>query len=368
MSLNCGIVGLPNVGKSTLFSAITKSQAEAANYPFCTIEPNVGIVNVPDERINIIGKLVETKKEIPAIVQFVDIAGLVEGASKGEGLGNQFLGHIRQVSVIVHVLRCYENKDITHVKGKIDPISDFETINIELALKDLESVEKKIANLEKSLKSQNKEVSTLAKKSRPILEKIKKYLSDGNYELKKILDDEEKETISDLNLLTLKKQVICCNVDEDSLEGNNFTELVSEHFKESDYPITIVSAQIEKEISSLDSEEEKKEFMNEIGLVESGLNRLVQVAYKHLGLQTYFTAGEKETRAWTFKKGMKAPEAAGIIHTDFEKGFIKAEVMSYEDLLKFKTESKVKENGRLRLEGKDYIVQDGDIIHFRFNV
>lgn len=369
MSLNVGIVGLPNVGKSTIFQAITAAPAEAANYPFCTIEPNVGIVAVPDTRVDQITNFIKPQKVIKAVMEFVDIAGLVKGASKGEGLGNQFLGHIRQVSAIAHVVRCFEDSDVVHVDGKVDPVSDIEVINMELAFADLETVEKRIANLSKMLKSQDKKVKGQATASQPVLEKLQKALSDGIAARSVDLTDDEKDIIKDLHLITLKDMLYVCNVDEDSiLEDNNHVKNVREFAAKEGSKVITICGKIESEISQLESEEEKKEFLNDLGLEESGLDQLIRTGYETLGLSTYFTAGEKEVRAWTFKSGMKAPECAGIIHTDFERGFIKAEIYHCDDLFDLKSESKIKEAGKVRMEGKEYIMKDGDVVHFRFNV
>jgi len=369
MALNCGIVGLPNVGKSTIFQAITSAPAEAANYPFCTIEPNVGIVNLVDSRLGKIADLIGPEKVIPAIVEFVDIAGLVKGASKGEGLGNQFLGHIRQVNAIVHVVRCFEDPDVVHVSGVVDPIEDIEVINLELALADLDSVEKRLLNIPKLVKNQNKEISSNAKMQLPLLEKLKESLSEGVQARSLGLSEEDLELISDLNLITLKKVLYACNIDEDSLhEDNNLVKKVRDYAAKENGEVIKICGKLESEISALETQEEKDEFLEAAGIEISGLEVLTQAAYKMLGLRTYFTAGVKEVRAWTFKDGDKAPQAAAVIHTDFEKGFIKAEVYSCDDLFEFKSESKVKENGKFRMEGKEYLVKDGDIMHFRFNV
>lgn len=369
MGMNCGIVGLPNVGKSTIFQAITSAPAEAANYPFCTIEPNVGIVAVPDERLQKITKFIKPQKVIPSIVEFVDIAGLVKGASKGEGLGNQFLGHIRQVGAICHVVRCFDDGNIVHVEGKIDPASDIEVINIELCLADLETVQKRINNLDKFLKSQDKKVSDKAKISKPILEKILKNLESGIPAKAIEMDKEELEAISDLHLITLKKVLYVCNVDEDSIHtGNNYVKIVEEIAKKENAEVLMICGKLESEISSLATEEEKQEFMQSIGIEESGLSKMIKLGFKLLGLRTYFTAGEKEVRAWTFPAGAKAPECAGVIHSDFERGFIRAEVYHCEDLFQYQSEQKLKEAGKLRVEGKEYVVNDGDVMHFRFNV
>jgi len=369
MALNCGIVGLPNVGKSTIFQAITSAPAEAANYPFCTIEPNVGIVNVADQRMDKIAELVGPQKVIPTIVEFVDIAGLVKGASKGEGLGNQFLGHIRQVNAIVHVVRCFEDPNVVHVSGRIDPVDDIEIINMELALADHEVVSKKIANLPKLMKNQNKEISSRAKIQKPILEKIAGQLEEGICARNIDLTDEEIEGISDLNLITLKKILYLCNVDEDSVtEDNEFVKLVRDYAEKENSKVMTICGKLESEIASLDSEEDKKDFMEAAGIEVSGLELLTHAAYNMLGLRTYFTAGVQEVRAWTFKEGFKAPQCAGVIHTDFERGFIKAEVYHCEDLFEHGSEAKVKEAGKFRIEGKEYIAQDGDVMHFKFNV
>lgn len=370
MGLNCGIVGLPNVGKSTLFQAITNSQAEAANYPFCTIEPNMGIVQVPDSRLRQLEEIVHPQKTLPAIVEFVDIAGLVKGASKGEGLGNQFLGHIRSVGAIVHVVRCFENDDIVHVNGKVDPLDDIQTINYELALADLESVQKKHSNLDKLMKSQDKKISGAAKELKPVLEKLINTLEEGKAARECELDDYEVELVKDLQLITAKPIVYVCNVDEDTVAGedNEHVKSVKEYAQKEGQGVIKICASIESEIANLESQEEKDEFLKEMGIEESGLSKLIKTGYDILGLQTYFTAGEKEVRAWTFKKGMSAPQCAGIIHTDFERGFIRAETYACEDLFSLGSVPKVKESGKLRLEGKDYIVQDGDVMLFRFNV
>lgn len=369
MGLNCGIVGLPNVGKSTIFQAVTSAPAEAANYPFCTIEPNVGVVHVPDARLEHIASLMKPQKVIPAIVEFVDIAGLVKGASQGEGLGNQFLGHIRQVGATVHVVRCFEDSNIIHVHGKVNPVEDIEVVNTELALADIETVNKRLSNIDKLIKSQDKVISTKAKISKPVLEKVKQCLEKGLAARSLQLDPEETEAIEDLHLITIKKQLYVCNVDENNLhEDNEYVKQVREYAAKEGSRVIKICGKIESEISTLGSEEEKKEFLESVGLDESGLNKLIKAAYDILGLRTYFTAGEKEVRAWTFQDGMKAPQTAGVIHTDFERGFIKAEVYHCEDLFKLGSEAKVKEGGKFRIEGKDYVVKDGDVMHFRFNV
>jgi GTP-binding protein YchF len=369
MSLNVGIVGLPNVGKSTIFQALTSAPAEAANYPFCTIEPNVGLVKVPDMRMNKITELIKPQSIVPAVMEFVDIAGLVKGASKGEGLGNQFLGHIRQVSAIAHVVRCFEDPDVVHVAGTVDPVSDVEVINIELAFADLETVEKRINNLGKMLKSHDKKVKSQALIAQPVLEKLKVALEDGKAARTVEMDDEELEAIKDLHLITLKKMLYVCNVDEDSIdEDNDYVKKVKELAAAEGAGVVKICGKMESEIAQLETEEEKKEFLADLGLEESGLDLLIKAGYDILGLKTYFTAGEKEVRAWTFKEGMKAPQCAGIIHTDFERGFIKADVYHCEDLFELKSEAKLKEAGKLKMEGKEYVVKDGDVMHFRFNV
>lgn len=369
MSLNIGIVGLPNVGKSTLFSAITSAPAEAANYPFCTIDPNIGIVDVPDERLKKISQFIVPQKLIPTTVEFVDIAGLVKGASKGEGLGNQFLGNIKQVGAIVHVVRCFDDENIVHVDGKINPLNDIETIELELAYADLETVNKRLQALPKFIRSSDKKVSDKAKQSEPILEMLKVALDEGKAVRSLNLDEEQLDIIQDLHLITQKKQIYCCNVDENSLtEDNEYVKQVKEHAKKNDSEVVVICAKIESEIATLETEEEKLEFLNDLGLEESGLSKLIRAGYKMLDLNTYFTAGEKEVRAWTFHKGWLAPKCAGVIHTDFERGFIKAEVYHCNDLFEYKTEAKLKENGKIRMEGKEYPVKDGDVIHFRFNV
>ncbi len=369
MSLNCGIVGLPNVGKSTIFSAMTAAPAEAANYPFCTIEPNMGVVSVNDIRLKKITEYIKPQKVIPTVVEFLDIAGLVKGASKGEGLGNQFLGHIRQVNAIAHIVRCFKDDDIVHVSGKIDPIEDIEIINIELALADLEVVEKRLSNLDRLIKSHEKEISRNAKISKPILENLKEKLSEGVQARTIGLDAEELEAISDLHLITLKPTIYVCNIDEDSLlEDNEYVKQVKDLAEKESGQVLQVCGKLESEISSLETEEEKQEFLQEAGIERSGLDQLIFKAYEILGMRTFFTAGEKEVRAWTFSTGFKAPQAAGVIHTDFERGFIKAEVYHCNDLFELHSENKIKEAGRLKIEGKEYVVKDGDIMHFRFNV
>jgi ribosome-binding ATPase len=369
MGMNCGIVGLPNVGKSTIFSALTSAPAEAANYPFCTIEPNVGVVHVPDTRLDRIAAIVKPERVVPAITEFVDIAGLVKGASKGEGLGNQFLGHIRQVGAICHVVRCFEDPDVVHVAGKVDPISDIDTINIELAFADLETVTKRLQNLDKLLKSQDKNVQTKAKIAKPILERLVKTLEDGLPARSLPLEEDERDAIADLHLITMKKMLYVCNVDEGNiLEENEHVRKVREIAAKEGSQVITICGKIESEIAALESKEEKEAFLKDIGIEESGLSKMIKAGYDMLDMKTYFTAGVKEVRAWTFPKGAKAPQAAGVIHTDFERGFIKAEIYHCDDLFQFGAEAKVKEAGKFRMEGKEYEVKDGDIIHFRFNV
>jgi len=363
MAIKCGIVGLPNVGKSTLFNALTAAEIPAENYPFCTIEPNVGIVQVPDPRLGVLAAIVKPQKIIPTTMEFVDIAGLVAGASKGEGLGNQFLGNIRETNAIAHVVRCFENDDVTHVAGKIDPIGDIETINTELALADLESVEKQLYKAEKNAKTNEKEAIAY----RDLLIRVRDHLDQGDPLRSMTLDDTDKTRLRELHLITAKPVMYVANVDEAGFEGNPYLDSVRELAVREGAEVVAICAAIEAEIALLD-DADKMEFLNDLGLEEPGLNRVIRCGYKLLGLQTYFTAGVKEVRAWTTKVGATAPKAAAEIHTDFERGFIRAEVIGYQDFVDGNGEHGAKEAGRLRLEGKEYIVQEGDVMHFRFNV
>ncbi|MCM1369557.1 MAG: redox-regulated ATPase YchF [Candidatus Amulumruptor caecigallinarius] len=367
MSLKCGIVGLPNVGKSTLFNCLSNAKAQSANFPFCTIEPNVGVITVPDERLNHLVELCKPKSVVPATVEIVDIAGLVKGASKGEGLGNKFLANIRETDAILHVLRCFDDDNITHVDTTIDPVRDMEVINYELQIKDLETVESRLAKTEKAAKAG---ADKTAKMQLGVLQAYKTALEQGKPARSVEIEGKEEQRFArDLFLLTNKPVMYVCNVDEDSaVNGNAYVDAVRKAIESENAGLMIVAAKTESEIAELETYEERREFLEAAGLEESGVNRLIRSAYALLDLQTYFTAGPDEVRAWTFIRGTKAPKAAGIIHTDFEKGFIRAEVIKYDDYVNFGSEAAVKEAGKMGVEGKEYVVQDGDVMHFRFNV
>ena len=365
MALKCGIVGLPNVGKSTLFNCLSSAKAQSANFPFCTIEPNVGTINVPDSRLEKLEELVNPQKVVPNTMEIVDIAGLVKGASEGEGLGNQFLGNIRETDAILHVVRCFDDGNIVHVDGSIDPIRDKETIDIELQLKDLETVQKRVEKSKKIAKSGDKD----AKKQVELFEKLVTTLEQGKSARTIEFSEDEQLLVNELNLITAKPVMYVCNVDEAALKGgNDYVNKIKNIAKEENAGVIMVSAQLEADIAELDDYEERQLFLEDAGLKEPGVNKLIREAYDLLNLSTYFTAGEKEVRAWTIKVGMTAPQAAGVIHTDFEKGFIRAEVIKYNDYVEFGSESACKDAGKLSVEGKEYVVENGDVMHFRFNV
>lgn len=365
MALQCGIVGLPNVGKSTLFNCLSNAKAQAANFPFCTIEPNVGVITVPDTRLNKLAELVKPERIVPTTIEIVDIAGLVKGASKGEGLGNKFLANIRETDAIIHVLRCFEDGNIIHVDGSVNPLRDKETIDFELQMKDLESVEAKLSKVTRAANTGDKE----AKKAFEVLTVYKAHLEKGLNARSAPVEEEDKKHVADIFLLTGKPVLYVCNVDEASVvSGNSYSEAVKAAVKDENAEVLLISAAIEAEIAQLESFEDRLSFLSDLGLQEPGVNKLIQAAYRLLTLQTYFTAGVKEVRAWTIHQGDTAPQAAGVIHTDFEKGFIRAEVINYADFLKYGSEVACKEAGKMAVEGKEYIVKDGDIMHFRFNV
>ena len=367
MALQCGIVGLPNVGKSTLFNCLSNAKAQSANFPFCTIEPNVGVITVPDDRLNKLAELVHPQKIVPTTVEIVDIAGLVKGASKGEGLGNKFLANIRETDAIIHVLRCFDDNNITHVDGSIDPIRDKEIIDYELQLKDLETIDSRISKVQKQAQTGG---DKQAKIQYEVYSQFKEALEQGKAARTVTFESKDEQKIAhDLFLLTNKPVLYVCNVDDNSaVDGNKYVDMVREAVKDEGAEILVVAAKTESEIAEFETYEERQMFLNEIGLQESGVNRLIRAAYKLLNLETFLTAGPQEVRAWTYRRGSKAPQCAGVIHTDFEKGFIRAEVIKYDDYIKYGSEAAVKEAGKMNVEGKEYVVQDGDIMHFRFNV
>lgn len=365
MALQCGIVGLPNVGKSTLFNSLSNAKAQSANFPFCTIDPNLGTINVPDQRLTKLAELVRPQRIVPNTIEIVDIAGLVKGASKGEGLGNQFLGNIRTTKAIIHVLRCFDDGNVVHVDGSVNPLRDKEVIDTELQLKDLETVEKKLQKVIKEARTGDKD----AQKAEEVLSTYKNHLLAGRSARTVQVDEKDKEYADDLFLLTAKPVVYVCNVDEGSVKnGNEYVTRVKEAVKDENAEVLVISAAIEADIAELETYEDKQLFLEDLGLSEPGVNKLIRASYKLLDLITYFTAGEKEVRAWTVTRGMTAPQAAGVIHSDFEKGFIRAEVIKYEDYVRYGSESACRDAGKLNVEGKTYVVEDGDIMHFRFNV
>ncbi len=365
MALKCGIVGLPNVGKSTLFNCLSNAKAQSANFPFCTIEPNVGTITVPDERINKLEEIANPERVLPTTIEIVDIAGLVKGAHKGEGLGNQFLANIREVDALIHVVRCFEDDNVIHVDGSVDPVRDKEVIDIELQLKDLETVEKRISSIARKMKNGDKE----AVKQHELYTLVQETLEAGKSARSLDLDEDRKAILDEMQLITAKPVMYLCNVDEDSVKGGNaLVDALKESVKDENAEVLVLGVGIEADINELESYEERQMFLEDLGLTEPGVSKLINKAYSLLDLYTYFTVGVKEVRAWTIHKGMTAPQAAGVIHSDFEKGFIRAEVIKYEDYIEYKSEAKIKEAGKMQVNGKEYVVEDGDIMHFRFNV